>query len=287
MTTCLFCNNQKFSDSPFEDTIFNNKRFRYIKCNSCGLVQVDPLPDQNDYEVMYSTGLDYYQFDNIPPSNVYDHIFSKIKLVGEYQTFLDFGCGTGKILVNAIDKGYKATGTDFGNELINKLRGFYPEAAFFEINDFYKTDTKYDVIFVSNIFEHLTNPVEILNHLVGRLNKDGILVSMGPVENNFTIAGAFRRLMFGTRKFLFKKTVSHNPNHIFYSNYTNQLKYFTRSGLNTLRYEILEDAWPFPSSLKEATGFKNKVFWFIGFISIKLHYFIPKSGNHFFYIGKK
>jgi SAM-dependent methyltransferase len=162
----------------------------------------------------------------------------------------------------------------------------YPEAQFQEINTFYEQTECYDVIFVSNVFEHLTNPVEVLHKLTRRLHPNGILVVDGPVENNFTLAGAFRKALFGLRKKM-GKVVHHIPTHIFYSNAENQKAFFEQSGLSTLSYQLVEGAWPFPSQWHMAKGLKAICFYLIAQISQTLGMCFPKSGNVFYYVGRK
>lgn len=284
MTKCLFCNSESFADSLFEDTIFNSKRFEYITCNSCYLIQVNPLPSLDDITKMYS--MDYYEFKKVRPSNEYDSILSQIKQLGNFKTLLDFGCGGGRFLVNALDKGYEVTGVDFGNELIRNLENAYPQARFQEIESFYVQNDTYDVIFVSNVFEHLTNPLETLHNLSHRLNPNGLLVVDGPIENNLTIAGLFRKALFGIRKKM-GKVVSHAPTHIFYSNAKNQKQFFEHSGLETISYRLIEGSWPFPSKWSLAYGFKAKCFYIVAQISIMGGKLLPYNGNIFYYIGRK
>jgi hypothetical protein len=80
---------------------------------------------------------------------------------GKYKSFLDYGCGGGRMIVEAVDKGYEVYGVDYGQNLIDLLKTSYPEARFLEIEIFNKNSDKFDIIFVSNVFEHLINPKEI------------------------------------------------------------------------------------------------------------------------------
>ena len=284
MSHCLFCNSNSFSSSLFEDTLYNHKLFSYIQCTKCQLIQVDPLPEAEDFSKMYA--MEYYGFEVLKPSHLFDSILQEIKQLGDFKTVLDFGCGGGRFLVNAMDKGYDLTGVDYGHELIKNLENAYPKARFQEIENFYSQSDTFDVIFVSNVFEHLTNPVEIVNKLAHRLNPNGILVVDGPVENNFTLAGLFRKVLFGFRKKM-GKVVSHSPTHIFYSNAKNQRQFFEQSGLKTISYRLVEGSWPFPSLWKTAHGLKSKCFFVIAKISIFFGKMIPHNGNVFYYIGRK
>ena len=282
--TCLFCKSTKHTNSKFENTFFNNKVFSYLKCKSCGLIQVCPLPDNDDYNKMYS--YKYYNFKKYEASGIYNSYFKKLKLLGNYESFLDFGCGSGKMIAEALNHNFTVTGTDIGSELILKLKSNYPNASFIEIKDFYDSNALYDIIFVSNVFEHLINPTEVLEKLITKLTPNGILIAEGPIENNFSIASAFRKVFFGIRKLL-GKTVSHAPRHIFYSNYSNQLQFFKNSTLKVVEYNCYEIAWPFPKNIQDVKSISQLIFWCIAKLSIYFSRLSIKQGTVFNFIGKK
>lgn len=283
---CLFCEHTGYKDTPYEDTIFNSKTFKYLQCANCGLVYVSPLPDSDDLTKMYP--VEYQGALKTTPTGMYDRLFEQInKTGGTYTTLLDYGCGGGRFVTEAIDKGYKVTGTEYNPDLVNNLQTAFPSATFITIDDFFKTDTKYDIIFLNNVLEHLTNPREIMLLLKERLTENGIFMLEGPVENNFTLTKYVRKSLFLIRKKLLDKKAAHAPTHVLYSNRKNQEEFFKSMGLKTLYYHIYEGHWPFPSNYKDCDTTMKKIMFWIADTSVRFSQHFAFWGNYFIYIGKK
>lgn len=282
---CLFCQHPKYKNTPYEDTVFNNKTFKYIQCTNCGLVYVDPLPNADDLTKMYP--VEYQGALVTKVTGFYDNLFEQInKTEGNYTTILDYGCGGGRFVVEAINKGYSVTGTEYNPDLVANLQTSFPTASFITIDDFFKTDTKYDVIFLNNVLEHLTNPREIMLLLKDRLTPNGVFLLEGPIENNFTLTKYFRKSIFFLRKNLFNKKASHVPTHVLYSNRKNQELFFKSLGLKTLYYHIYEGHWPFPASYNPTDSLMRKTMFLIADTSVRLSKRFSFWGNYFVYIGR-
>jgi SAM-dependent methyltransferase len=281
--TCLFCASEKIIDSPYENTLFNDKEFSYLKCGNCNLVYINPFPDNGDLEKMYP--ITYQGALAGSPNGCYDWLFKDIEKTGKYNRILDYGCGEGKFVLEAITKGYEVTGVEFNPELVKNLKLAFPQANFLSTSEFFENDELFDIIFLGNVLEHLTNPREMIQIFKRKLQVGGLLIMEGPLEDNFTLAGAFRRMFFSIRK-KFGKKVGHTPWHIFFANYDNQLSVIENAGFEKLRYNVKENPWPFPGKFSECKSTKNLFFFLIAKLSIIFGYFIPKSGNVFTYIGR-
>ncbi len=281
---CLFCKSKKYHSTPYEDTVFNNKTFEYIECNDCGLVYVHPLPDSDDLVKMYP--VEYQGALTTVASGAYDTLFDKIKASGNYVTLLDYGCGGGRFVAEALSKGYTVTGVEYNPDLVKTLSEGFPKATFSTIDHFHQSDTKYDIIFLSNVLEHLTNPREIMLLLKERLHPNGIFVLEGPVENNFNLTKYVRKSMFFVRKKFFGKKASHVPTHVLYADRKNQEGFLKGIGLETLYYDIDEGHWPFPSNYKDCDTAMKKAMFVIADASVKMSRHFSFWGNTFQYIGK-
>jgi 2-polyprenyl-3-methyl-5-hydroxy-6-metoxy-1,4-benzoquinol methylase len=205
---------------------------------------------------------------------------------GNFTSLLDYGCGNGRFISKALEKGYKVTGTEFNAELVESLQHAFPAASFMTIEQFFKTGEKYDVILLSNVLEHLVNPKEIMLKLKTHLNPGGIFVLEGPVENNFTLTKYALHSIFLLRKKLTHHKASHAPLHVFYSDRQNQENFFKSIGLQTLHYRLEESHWPFPSSLKASDTMLKKMMFLIADASVRLGSRFPFWGNNFKYIGR-
>jgi 2-polyprenyl-3-methyl-5-hydroxy-6-metoxy-1,4-benzoquinol methylase len=284
MYYCLFCKSTIKVTSNYENTIFNNKEFEYVKCKSCALVQLNPLPDESDFSAMYT--MEYYHFKNLQACGQFDEYFKIIEKEGKYKTFLDYGCGGGRMIVESLEKEYDVFGVDYGHNLIDLLTKSYPKAKFMEVEDFHKSSEKFDIIFISNVFEHLINPKETFTQLVERLNTGGLIIVEGPAEDTWSFASYFRKSIFGIRKKLGKK-LTHTPYHIFYSNYENQLAFFDHDKIKKLLYKVSENEWPFPARIRQISGFRTLIFYFIAKLSKAFALINPKQGSIFKYVGIK
>lgn len=96
------------------------------------------------------------------------------------KSILDPACGDGEFLNSFKNKNINLCGYD----LREKSENLIPEIKYINI-EFQKVENeiKYDLIWVSNLLEHLASSDEIQNYLYKckkHLNKNGILVIMGP-----------------------------------------------------------------------------------------------------------
>jgi 2-polyprenyl-3-methyl-5-hydroxy-6-metoxy-1,4-benzoquinol methylase len=281
---CLFCEHTQTRSTPFEDTVFNNKTFEYVQCTKCDLIFVNPLPDTDDLIKMYP--VEYQGNLAIAASGAYNSLFSQIQSKGKYSSILDYGCGGGRFVVEALDKGYSVTGAEYNPDLVANLSKTFTKASFLTIDDFYKSDAKYDIIFLSNVLEHLTNPKEIMLKLRERVSENGLFVLEGPVENNFNLTLFTRKIIFFIRKNFFGKKASHTPTHILYANRKNQEQFLKDIGLTTLYYEIKESNWPYPMRYEDCHSLMQKLMYGIAAFSVAMSKIFPFWGNNFVYIGK-
>lgn len=295
---CPYCRDNKYGSYFLPSTLYNNKLFKYVKCKGCGVVYVNPLPDDTDYDKMYPTG---YQsgldktiltdlYKKLPGLRFsYGYQFDLInKVVGKKAEILDYGCGNANFIVNAMQAGFICDGAEFNPDHVNILKQNFSQASFFTINEILATnDKKYDVIRLSNVLEHLDNPNLVMVNLISKLKTKGILLIEGPVECN-------RNLAFFTRKVYFKLMnlirgeyqASHAPTHITFTNANNQLEFFNKLKLDCVEYKITEAEWPYPDSFS-TPGLGAKVKYCIARISIFLSSFSKSSGNTFIYAGRR
>jgi SAM-dependent methyltransferase len=236
-------------------------------------VQTDPYV--KNYGLRFSYG---YQFDVIRET------------VGSDVRILDYGCGTGHFIANAMHYGFQCDGAEYNQEYIKSLKKNIPRSNFYLIDDFVegRVAQNYDVIRMSNVLEHISNPHQVIEHLKNRLSVNGILLIEGPIEDNFNLAELVRKLYFRIFKWIAPgRTVQAPPYHIFFSNAKNQRGFFKDCGFDELHFNTAEDAWPFPESIKRAKGAKDKIMAVIAILSKKVTRTVGMNwGNIFIYCGK-
>ncbi len=293
MSCCIYCGADQSRSSFLPPTHFNQKTFYYKECLKCDVVFLDPRPEQQDFEAMYppsyQNGIDKRTIIDTKLRGLrfpYQLHFDLIENhAGNKPKVLDYGCGAGNFIYNAIIRGYDCHGAEFGQEQVNKLQNEIPQGRFYTIMDLAQSGNTYDVIRLSNVLEHLDDPKAILSRLTTLLKPGGILLIEGPVEMNFSLAFFFRKAYF-TIKSARGLRSSHPPTHLTFTNRKNQLSFFNLLNLQPLHYQVADFAWPFPESFREAKGKKNKVNALIAKASIAVSSMISGWGNTFIYAGK-
>lgn len=294
--SCLFCKSSSFKGSYLPSTVFNGKRFDYLRCKNCSLIYLSPIPTEEDllkmYPPSYQDGVDRSILED--PSHKliglrfsYAKHFDLLSSVGFKGKMLDFGCGNAHFIMNSNHYGFNCDGAEFNPKHVEVLKKEISDSNFFTIEEFFNSSDKYDLIRLSNVFEHFTNPLEMLTKLKSKLNKGGYLLVEGPIETNFNFALVFRKIYFRLRKLIQPNwTVGHTPTHIIFTNRVNQLNVFKNLGLETKHYELAEAEWPFPQSFSKAKGLVSKFNVVIAKTSMVLKKMNKNWGNTFIYLGK-
>ena len=295
--TCPFCNHIENKKSYLPSTRFNNKTFHYLSCANCELIYTAPIPTEEDFEKMYppsyQDGADTEILSNqnkkligLRYSNSYQ--FDLIKKYHPNGILLDYGCGTANFMANATHQGFECCGAEYNAAHIESLQKSMPNK-FYLINEVLSGNVgKFDVIRLSNVLEHLPNPIEIIDQLSNQLNKGGLLLIEGPIETNGNLALITRKIYFSLRKNIRKNWLAtHVPTHMFFSNRKNQRDFFKQFEIEEIHYQLREAEWPYPASIGGSKGVGGKTKAIIAKISILISSFNKNWGNTFIYVGKK
>jgi 2-polyprenyl-3-methyl-5-hydroxy-6-metoxy-1,4-benzoquinol methylase len=295
--TCLFCRSNNIANSFLPDTVFNGKEFTYVQCKQCNLIFVDPIPNDKDLMAMYPPSYQQLVEKKIvnPQKKLaglrfaYNLHFDLIKKhIPSDKILCDFGCGTGSFVFNAFHNNIKMDGVEFNPDFVVQLKASSSQLSFYTINDFYTDAKKYDLIRLSNVFEHFTNPEEMTKSIWNKLNDDGFVMIEGPLENNSSLALTYKKFYFSLKKkFSSNSKSNHSPTHIVYTNRKNQLEFFKSLGFEMVEYKISEFPWPFPEYLNQVNSLKQYFMFIFGKLSRVISAIVPGWGNTFLYLGKK
>jgi len=110
-----------------------------------------------------------------------------LNLVGPLKV-LDIGSGYGFFSREAINEGFDVTAVNpsaWENDVFEKLNGFRPIQSFFEDIDFDKE--KFDFIILSQVLEHISDPLQILMKIRTLLSQNGILAIAVPNVNSILV----------------------------------------------------------------------------------------------------
>jgi 2-polyprenyl-3-methyl-5-hydroxy-6-metoxy-1,4-benzoquinol methylase len=294
--SCLFCrstNVEQIKNLPAN--IFDQKQYAYLKCRNCELVFIDPIPTNSDlanfYPESYQGEIHLERVDGKRKQSglrfAYQLHYDIIKS-SKGKNILDFGCGNGHFIYNASHHELIVDGVEFSASVISKLKTAIPTSKFYTRDEFYKTTASYDIIRMSNVLEHFTEPLVEFEKLKDKISKNGLMIIEGPLEKNRSLVNTLKWNYFVLRKKLngaYKTT--HVPTHIFFSNYKNQLDFFESMGMRTEKYILKENAWPYPEKLSQVNSISSFVKHVFAKCSILMSYLLPDYGNTFLYVGRK
>jgi SAM-dependent methyltransferase len=300
--SCPFCGCQKTTPSFYPRNVYNDKEFLYVSCTDCDLTYLNTFPNTDDYIKMYPPEYQESKASQEPQLDLHQKMpglrFSygtQLGCIKKYVskvnvTLLDYGCGNGHFLIRAAQEGLQCDGAEYNPAYISHLQEDIKTCNFYTIADVLsgKAGKKYDVIRLSNVLEHLSNPTEVIEALKNHLTPEGIFLIEGPIEHNFSLAQAFRNTYFRVSKLLKpNRTINFPPYHIFFSNAQNQRNFFKKLGYQELNFVVMEDTWPFPSKLSTAQGLQLKTMAIVAQISLFCTKISQQPwGNTFLYVGK-
>lgn len=291
--SCRLCLREDLLSSYYyPDIHFNNKVFKYYKCNNCKSINVFPSPNHDDLELMYGDE-DHTYLKHISGKLIYNYPFAnhqgyQIKFLKNLKndlsnkTLLDYGCGSGFYMNYANKYGAKSVGIEFDEDFVNLLKSktnldIYSFDSFKE-----KFNGKhFDFIHIGHVLEHINEPVKLMEELKTFANKNTRFIIDGPLEKNICLSRLFIDL---GSKIKAKKYNEFSPQHLICTTYKSQLDFFNNLNLKQEKYIIAEQYFPLPSTLSKSIV---SIFsFFIASFSILISKVIPKYGNIFHYIGK-
>lgn len=174
------------------------ERSVFVRCNECGLVYQNPMPDQTHLLERYDE--DYFKYELMNENNFRDLellALNDIRFLEEYpaprgERFLDIGCATGLFLETMMKQGWSVKGVEVcrgSAEYGRKIRGLDITNATLDKAGF--DDLSFDVVHFSHLLEHLTDPISFMK------NVHKILAPHGRVILTTPNIGGLQAVLFG------------------------------------------------------------------------------------------
>ena len=215
--SCPLCHSKKFSilykskhDAPgfldfikfekyYGDSFYNNynngslKELEYsiAECNNCHFVFLTEVLNDSGMGMLYNEWLDpellrehykkleYPTYHEIIIKLIKKHFRKKEKI-----NVMDFGAGYGNFCSIATNLGFNTYAFDLSSDKNDHMNNMGVTI----IGSFEKYQSFFDLIWVNQVFEHLSDPGEVLKNLQGCLKSDGIIyVAVPDCKNVKTI----------------------------------------------------------------------------------------------------
>jgi len=196
------CNLCQGSDFEFlfkakEKELNTGEYFNLVKCKSCGLVFVNPRPDEKEMKKYFLRNMWPRIGKNIQPEKATVSGENWKKVMGfrarpilKYRKrgkILDFGCGEGYFLKYMAEIGWEVFGLEPEEKAARYARDILGlnDISTLPLEGNRYPEKFFDVINLNHVLEHLYNPSDILKRLKSILKDDGLLVITVPNFGGF------------------------------------------------------------------------------------------------------
>jgi len=209
---CVLCGGTALREmrgfSGFLD-LYGHSDARICKCETCSMIFLDPYPNPEQLDKLYSQ--QYFEIDNHigfggKPANV-DYAGTAQLRAPKFQAtvdllkryvptparMLDVGAATGEFLSVARKNGYSVAGVEISEFAAEKARQQHGLDVYTGPLDTYKTNSKFDVIHLSHVMEHLVEPHTSISQMDALLAEDGVIYIEVPFSWNWADQLHFRR----------------------------------------------------------------------------------------------
>lgn len=193
---------------------------------------------------MYSEGIYFHD-----PSRHSEDASYKVKAIKELlfsylkdnkiqiTSYADVGCGSGeiiKLLGKELKLNFESLHILKGFDVSPHVVNFEDENVEFSFQDFTKSNEKFDLVTLNDVFEHVTNPISFLTEVGKRAN---YVVMHIPLEDCLSVN--IRNL---------QKRKIKNPGHLVFLNLNSALNLITYSGLKIVEFGYSLDSINAPSN---------------------------------------
>lgn len=169
--------------------------FTIVKCNECGLIYVNPRPNQTIISDYYPN--EYWDIDENNNGNIEKKLKKTIhKIINKMYykmaippksggKILDIGCGDGKSLLKLKEDDWDTYGveiSEMASKYAREILGLNIFTGILEDAEF--EGEFFDVVLLNNVLEHLSDPATTLKEINRILKNDGkVIISIPNVDS--------------------------------------------------------------------------------------------------------
>jgi 2-polyprenyl-3-methyl-5-hydroxy-6-metoxy-1,4-benzoquinol methylase len=182
----------------------DKNQFKFYKCLNCKLVNYDLSGgiNQEKYADLYVDPLDGDDKKDRGQTQIWHFIRKYIHKTGK---LLDIGCGNGRLLNLAKEKGFQVKGIEMSPylaEVVSNKLGI--EIITTDFLRHQALNERFDVVVLRHVLEHLPDPVMALSKIYSLLNEGGYAVLEFPNIESFDLKWKRRMSKYGFYKRRYK-----------------------------------------------------------------------------------
>lgn len=161
--------------------------YKLVRCSKCSFIYTLPRPTVEQLREFYNNS-SYFYSEYVP--NKLDSNIAKKSTVGlhkiikrynpDAKRILEIGCGYGHTLFGLSLNGYEVVGTDISKNRVEFAENNYGIKVY---NSEFPPDefkNSFDVVIMSQLIEHVINPLDYLKNAANFLRKNGIIFISTP-----------------------------------------------------------------------------------------------------------
>jgi 2-polyprenyl-3-methyl-5-hydroxy-6-metoxy-1,4-benzoquinol methylase len=175
---CILCSSSRLSD------LQGYERHEMCKCTSCGFVfmkRIPTLEELGEHYKLYS----YTNDSNVSPVTIksFEALLDDFEPFRKNNLILDVGCGKGYFLNEARKRGWQVYGTEFSEQAVKICREKGITMYQGDLNPSEFGGLKFDVVYNSEVIEHVNNPTLQFAKMNELLRTGGLLYMTTPNFN--------------------------------------------------------------------------------------------------------
>ena len=264
----------------------------FYKCLDCRGYSLWPKLENWEIQKLYSTNY----IGDVGPESSLDYEpdkarFSKLEIFlrgasnPQQMYFLDYGCGaSADTVIMAKALGFQSFGVEVAGETRTEAK-LVSGCKIYSPKEIASEQHRFDIVFIGDVLEHVSDPISLLKSLQESLNNGGILIIQGPLEGALTLSNF---LVAIKAQLLHKRPGTFPPYHVSLATRNSMVKMLRALGLYTNRIEITEPYWPAPrlGSRDSFTSLSKFLLSMAKLIDIGIHQISKSYGTRFFLISK-
>jgi len=182
---CIICKSNNFD--IITTKLRNNIQRNVVCCKNCKLLSLEnPIENPIDYKYDYMKNHSPIIDKQLSPKELFDYCISSSALRNKIERIknllhkdadvLEIGCSSGYFLHSIKNLVNSITGTELSEGNANFAKDNCDIPIYQEhIEKINFNDKKFDLIFMFQVFEHIPNPIEVLNVVKNHLKKNGVI----------------------------------------------------------------------------------------------------------------